>query len=153
MSVTDYRIVPSEPAHVAMLAVNLRDADRAEVQSAGLSSFKAIGRSFRSGILCRTAFVGDDIAAMWGLGGTLVSNVGHPWLLTTPAVEKIPIAFVKEAQAQLAIMLALRPVLSNYVAASYGQAIGFLRLLGFEVGYPIPFGPRLVPFRKFERRR
>jgi hypothetical protein len=146
------RIVPAEAAHCALLAANLRKDDADEVRAFGESRIRAVNRAFRSGFMCRTAFVGDEIAAMWGLGGNVLSNVGHPWLLTTPVCERVPVTFVKVGKAQLAAMLALRPVLYDYVAAKYTRAIGFLKLLGFTISDPAPFGRHQQLFCKFELR-
>ena len=144
------RIVPAEERHCRALAANLRPGDRAEVQAAGMSSIRAVAQSFRGGLLMRTAFVDGEIAAMWGLGGTLISDVGHPWLLTAPPAARLPLAFVKNARRELAAMLALRRILRNWVAADYDQAIGLLRLLGFTLHPPAPWGPKGHLFREFE---
>lgn len=146
-------ITRSTAAHCEQLAANMRAADRAEVQAAGLSGIRALGRAFRGGMMCRTAFVDGEIAAMWGLGGTLLSDIGHPWLLTTAAVERVPIAFVKVAKRELAAMLDQRRTLRNWVAADYAQAIRFLQVLGFTLAEPAPFGPKGLLFRQFEMSR
>ena len=145
-------IVPSTADHCAMLAANMRHEDAEEVRAFGESRIRAVNRAFRSGIMCRTAFVDGELAAMWGIGGNLLSNVGHPWLLTTPVCERVKVTYVKVGKAQLADMLALRPVLIDYVAAKYTRAIGFLKLLGFTVGDPAPLGRRNGLFCKFELR-
>lgn len=131
----------------------MRKADRDEVQAAGLSSYRAVNRAFRNGILSRSAFVDGEIAAMWGLGGTLISNVGTPWLLTTHAAERVPLTFVKVGKSEVERMLMHRSVLENYVTADYEKAIKFLRILGFRVGAPFPFGIRGQMFCKFEMRK
>lgn len=138
-------------ADCSRLAANLRAADRAEVQAAGMSSYKAVGKAFRSGIMTRTAFVDGEIAAMWGLGGTLLSDVGHPWLLTTAAVERIPVTFLKVARRELAAMVVTRRLLRNWVAADYAGAVRLLEVLGFTLFAPEPFGLRGDRlFRRFE---
>jgi hypothetical protein len=148
----DCRIVPAEPEHCALLAANMRHDDAEECRAIGLSRIRVLNRAFRGSIMCRTAFVDGDIAAMWGLGGNLLSNVGHPWLLTTPAAERSPFLYVRVARQQLADMLALRPVLYDYVAAKYTRAIRLLKLLGFTVGDPVPIGRHQALFCKFEIR-
>lgn len=147
------RVEPATIEHVYALAKNLRDADRAEVEAAGMTARAAIRRCFRSGVMCSTAFVDGEIACMWGLAGTMISDVGHPFLLTTPAVERAPIALIKIGKNEVARMLRLRPVLFDYVAAEYSRAIGLLKLFGFTVHVPQPFGPTGAPFCKFELRR
>jgi hypothetical protein len=89
--------------------------------------------------MCKTAFVGDDIAAMWGLcvafgpGVSPLGDLGVPWLLTSAAIERVPVSFIKVARAELALMRANRRRLESYVAADYVQVVQLLRLLGFTV--------------------
>src|ERR1700722_6570536 len=59
-----YRIVPAEIAHVYPLAAVLRPRVAAEIAGSGHSAKRSLYRGFRNSILCKTAFVGDDIAAM-----------------------------------------------------------------------------------------
>lgn len=147
-----YIIVDSERSHALMLRRALRTGDRAEIDAAGITDARAVWRSFSVSILCRTAFVDGEIAAMWGLGGTLMAERGSPWLLTTPAVEKVPFAMVREAKKHAEEMLAVRPYLANYVHARYTRAVRLLHLIGFTVSEPFPFGPRGEMFCKFEMR-
>jgi hypothetical protein len=145
--------VPAEQSHCALLAANLRQDDADEVRAFGESRIRAVNRAFRNGLMCRTAFVDGEMAAMWGIGSNVLSNVGHPWLLTTPVCGRVsPLTYVRIGKTQLAAMLALRPVLYDYVAAKYTRAIGFLKLLGFTVGEPVPLGRHQQLFCKFEIR-
>jgi hypothetical protein len=150
-----YRIVPAEIGHVYALAECLRERDRAEIICAGYSVKKALYRAFRNSILCRTAFVGDHIAAMWGLGVGLrpgvspLSDLGVPWLHTSAAVERVPVSFVKVARAELSTMCANRRRLESFVAADYPQAVRLLRLLGFTVEHPQPIGVEGALFSRF----
>jgi hypothetical protein len=137
-----YTVEPATPEHVYTLAANLRPADEAEILGAGHSIKKSLWRGYRNSILCKSAIIDGEVAAMWGLclnmrpGVSLLSDLGVPWLLTTAAVERLPLSFVKVAKVELAAMKALRPRLENHVAASYAQAIKFLRLIGFTVEAP-----------------
>lgn len=147
-----YIIVDTERAHAALLARALRDDDRAEIAAGGITDRKAVWRSYKQSVLCKTAFVDGEIAAMWGLGGTLMSRRGEPWLLTTHAVEKVPLDFAREARKAVREMLTIRPILSNYVLASYERAVRLLQIIGFSLGEPFPLGPKGLAFRKFEMR-
>ena len=145
-----YRIVPAEVPHVYALADTLRPADRAEIEGLGVGIKKALWRAYRSSIMCRTALVTiggrEEVAAMWGLclnyrdGVSLLSDMGVPWLHTSAAIEAIKVSFVREAKTEVAAMRAMRPMLENYVAADYDQAVRFIRLLGFTVDEPKPLG-------------
>lgn len=143
------KIVPSNIADVYRLADHLREGDRLEITGMGLEPKAAIRSSFQSAILRRTAFVDGEIAAMWGLGGVMLSDEGTPWLLTTSAVERVPVSFLKVARHELNEMLKLRMILQNVVLASYEQACRLLEVLGFALGEAEPMGPHGVLYRRF----
>lgn len=124
-----YEIVEARYEHIRPLALNLRYADIAEIHEAGFSPVRAIAGSFRRSLYRRTAFVNGHIAAMWGVGGVL--TIGEAWLLTTPAIEKAPFAFVREGRREVANMLRLFYRLQLAVHCDYVQAIRLATLWGF----------------------
>ena len=134
---------------VYALAGNLRAGDRAEVDAFGVTPARAIRHSYRHAILRRTCLVDGEVAAMAGLCGAMLSDVGEPYLMTTPQIARIPVTFVKLARAIVQEMLAQRTRLQGMVAADYHGACRLLQLLGFTLGAPQPVGPRNVPFRSF----
>lgn len=150
---TRVHIVPQQIDHVYALVANLRDADRLEMTGLDLDPRAVIRSSYRNGIMRRTAFVDGKIAAMWGLGGVMLSDEGAPWLMTTPMVERVPVSFLRIARAQVAEMLSRRKMLSNVVQASYAGACNLLEHLGFTLDEPEPLGPHAVPFRRFSMTR
>lgn len=149
-----YEIVPAEAKHVGMMADHLREGDIGEIGIFGLSPRAGLWKSYRSSPCFRyTAFVDGEIAAMYGCSGQLLSVVGHPWLLTTPQIERAMMPFAREARKAVEDMNTLHPYLFNLVAAEYRKAVGFLRLLGFVIGEPFPYGPQGQLLCSFERRR
>ncbi len=146
-------IVVAEPAHIRLLADDLRAADRAEVEAAGMDARKALWRSFRQATLARTAFVDGEIAAMWGVGGCPLGTLGRPWLLTAPPIEHAKVAFVREARYEVREMLTLFTELRGFVDARYQRAIRLLQIMGFNISESFPFGPYGVPFRQYSLRR
>lgn len=148
-----YEIVDTTPEHIRILSNTLRLGDRHEITCAGLSPRKALWRSYRQSIMRRTAIIDGAVGACWGLGGECLGEVGQPWLMTSPAIETIPITFVREARNELSLMLDMYPKLEGYVAASYSQACGFLRFLGFKLCDPIEIGPDRELFYAYRMER
>jgi hypothetical protein len=142
-------IVPSKIEDVYRVAANLRHEDMAEITGFGLDPKLALRTSYRHAILRKTAFVDGEIAAMWGLGGAMLSDAGNPWLMTTPIVERVPVTFLKVGREQLGEMLLQRPFLFNFVQASYARACRFLEVLGFILDPAQPMGPNNIAFRRF----
>jgi len=154
-----HAVVPATAEHVGMLAANLRAQDLAEIAGTGSTVKRSLWRGYRNSILVETAFVDGEVAAMWGLccgyvpGLSLLSDVGRPWLLTTAAVERVPVTTVREARRAVERMLMVKPVLENYVLASYDQAVRMLRMIGFTIDPPQPVGRDGEPYSRFHMRR
>lgn len=142
-------LIPATISHVYTLAARLRADDRAEIEAAGFDPRKGLRRMYRSSYRVRTVLVDGEIAAMGGLGGMLLADEGYPWLMTTAAVERHPLAYVRCAQAEVAAALALKRILIGQVMASYARSVRFLALLGFTLDEPLPVGPKQVLHRKF----
>ena len=149
----NYEIVESKGSHVAMLERLMRENDRIEVTCMGMAPRKALWSSFRTSIMRKTAFVDGDIACMWGLGGSLLSGIGNPWLLTGHAVERLPVTFIRHIRHETDGMLGIFPKLHGYVIDSYGQALRMLKLAGFDLSEPFEFGPERALFRKYTKER
>lgn len=147
------QIVPTIPAHLDYLRDNLRVGDRHEITCLGITPAEALRASYAGSIFSRTGILDGRVAAVWGCGGSPLGGVGEPWLLTTPEVERIPVRFVKIAQAESREMLRLFPVLANYVAAEYRQACRMLECIGYRLGEPVAIGPKLALFHEFRMER
>lgn len=77
------------------------------------------------------------VAAVWGDEGALLDPVGRAWLVTTPIIERLPLAFFREARREIGERLKLRRVLISQVAADYACALRFFRMLGFTIEGPV----------------
>jgi hypothetical protein len=154
-----YSIESATPEHVYALAAKLRPEDCAEIIGSGNNPKRSLWRGFRNSVMCETAFVDGEVAAMWGLcvgfvpGLSLLGNVGRPWLLTSAAVEKVPFAVVREAKRAVFGMLTVKPVLENYVLASYTRAVRLVRLVGFTVDETAAMSPNGVAYLRFSMTR
>lgn len=150
-------IVDAEIEHVYLLVDRLRPKDLKEIQRLGIKPKRALYRAFKNSLMCRSAFVDGQIAAMWGIGVALrpglspLSDLGTPWLHTSDAVERIPLFFVRRAKAEVAAMLAIKKRLESWVDADYAEAVKFIRMLGFVVETPAPIGADGAMFSRFHR--
>ena len=148
-----YEIVPTEKTHIAVLGSNLRAGDLSEVQAAGMTGQRALWRSWRAAYYSATALVDGEVAAIWGVGGSPLGRVGRPWLLTSPAVERARFAIIRVGRLEVGKMLGIYPEMRGFVDSRYEGALGLLRLLGFDLSEPLPFGPHRAPFRQYTIRR
>jgi hypothetical protein len=128
----------------------MRPGERAEAIAMGKEPRRLLRASYRNSLVPpKAAFVDGAIAAIWGLGGDILSDTGAPWLVTAGAIERVPVSFVRIARLELMLMLEVRPHLENYVAADYRKAIRLLETLGFILEVPEPIGPKRALFRRF----
>lgn len=134
--------MPAEVGHIYRLADTLRPGDRREVLALCSNVRRAIRDVFRGSFYRRTALVDGEVAAVWGMGGPLLSDTAQVWMLTTPAVERVPVSYAKLARRGVLEMLAIKPRLEGLVAVDYPEAVGFLRLIGFTIHDPQPRGLR-----------
>lgn len=126
----------------------MRAADRHEVEQLGYSPLRGLWMSHKGGLVNKTALVNGKVAAMWGLQKVSDSE-GMPWFLTGQALEEAPpLFFVKTYKKEVQSMLKLLPKLVNYVLADYDSSIRILRMAGFSIGKPEPYGSGI--FKRFE---
>ena len=150
---SSWHIEDAQPCHVRMLAKCLRDGDSEEIMGSGSTPQRSLWYGYRNSIVRHTAFVDDDIAAMFGVAGPLFGPVGNPWLLTSPAIERLPWPFAREARRITAEWLSYYPRLENFVLASYDKAVGFIQVLGYEVDDDLSHTPSGVAYRRFWMQR
>lgn len=127
-------IVPSLSLHVPELSKTLREKDRLEAEGLGLEPHKGIYRAYKGACYRRTCLIDDEVAAMWGLHGTLLGTTARPYLITGTVCQRVsPLKFARIYKQEAMIMKELFPVLENIVDANYPEAIRMLKIAGFTV--------------------
>lgn len=146
-------ILPATRDHVLQLIDTIREDDKKEIESYGFSYARGIWKSYRHGLKNTTGLINGKVGAIWGVGGDYIGEVGQPWLLTSSEVHNIsPLKFARIYQKEVKKMLELFPILVNYVANEYTEAIRLLDIVGFTIGEPRPMGKKGALYRKFEMR-
>jgi hypothetical protein len=136
-----YQIVEPKPVHAGMLALRMRPEDRAELINFGFCDVRrTLRRLMLLSTYCRSALIDGEMAAMWGVSGSFMGYSGKAWLFTGQSVEKLPLAFFREARREVNEMLVGRSELVSQVLFSYERSIRFFRMLGFEIENPLPIG-------------
>ncbi|MBS1088140.1 hypothetical protein [Gluconobacter wancherniae] len=137
------------PKDALLLAPLLRNADFREILRMGEGApdgvlRRCIERSDMAGI-----FYDDDRPlCVFGIVGCL--DVGHPWLVGTPHLDKVSRSFLRETRRWVQEWKSRYRLLTNRVDADYGSAIRWLEWLGFDVGEPEPCGLNGAMFRTIE---
>lgn len=136
----DLTAVDATREHVRLVWLNLARDDEQEIVDMGVRPRDGVLDSWRASIWRRAALIDGEPAALWGVGGDLLSAVGAPWLLTTPLVERAPLACLRLARREMRDALRLYPVLRNLVSIEHKKALRFLEKVGFELGRVEPAG-------------
>jgi len=93
---------------------------------------------------------GQPLAA---LGDVRHGQIGVPWLISTNHIDNHARAFLRACRPLFEQMADRHEVLTNYVDARNHAAIRWLAWLGFDMGAPVAYGPRGLPFRQFSYNR
>lgn len=139
-----------EAGDVIELALNMRDADVAECEAAGLSPVAALRQSVAQSVYVRTLLFDNAVAAMWGvvpIESSLMS--GQLWLLTGIGADEHKKDFVRLYRRELARLRTEWKELVNIVDARHSAALRLASSSGFEVlSEPVAVGPNSLPFFK-----
>lgn len=136
------------------LAFNIRQDDRQELIAAGLDVASAISFSVTYSDEATTHLMDDEVVCIMGVRKeSVLGDKACPWLLTAQAIEKYPIKFIKESKLVVEEWLSRYPILENYVDSRYKRALKWAEHVGFNIEYPVPYGPYGLPFNKIVARR
>lgn len=145
-------LVDADFRHIYPIAVDLREADRREIEdSVNVTPQEAITHCLSTSTQAWTVLVDDTPAGVVGVapipGAALI---GSPWFLGTPLMNSK--AFAKVGKL-LTPMHGEYPVLLNYIAEYQTASIRWLRKLGFTVKDEIAefITPSDVKFYQFMR--
>lgn len=129
----DVEIMDTTPEHLRMMAQAMDETTVEFAFKVGLTPSRALWRSWKQSIICKTAFFNGRIAAIWGLGGLCFSDVAFPWLVMTPEIAEYPFKVAFAYRRELQKMQEMFPVLEEYVDIRNEKSIRMLELMGFRV--------------------
>lgn len=155
--ITDLRpdIREARAEHLPALAQGLRLADADELWAAsGMQPLDALRFGLHVSTHAWVWMVDGAPACLFGVTApSLISDCGLPWLMTTSAIERQPVEFLRGSRRVIAHMLTLYPRLEGYVDARYRVSIRWLRWLGVTLHDAEPLGPQRMPFHRFDLER
>ena len=134
---------------------NMREADRKEIWSASrLRPYKACVMSLiDSQLAFAVEFDGVTVAIMGVVHLSLMSNRGVIWLLGTDGIDKLPITFGRHTKNIIEEFFQEWDSLENWVHKDNLKSLKWLRLAGFEIGDPQPYGVDKELFRRIRKER
>ena len=124
------------------VASNLRPDDLREcIEGHGIQPIIDIVLSSQSGYCVSFTVPNGETAGVAGI------DDGQIWMLCTPAIEKYPLTFAREAKRF--IDGRPEPLLYNVVDKRNTVHLKLLKFLGFKFIREFPFGPNQLPFIQF----
>lgn len=143
-------IIKAELRHIPHIVSNIRPEDEQELwDSYVLFPKEALEGSYANSSQAWTGTVDGLPICMFGIAGGGTSKIGHPWLIGTRAIDQHATRFLRLNREFFPVMIKGFDRLENYVAATNGKAIEWLKWLGFTFGNPEPYGPFKKLFIKF----
>jgi hypothetical protein len=98
----------------------------------------------------RTIVLDDRVVGVFGIAIVVPHNIGVPWMITSPAIEQVPVQFVRKTRAFLKEACTSFTQFLNFEPAENTLHLRWLRAIGFEVAAdPEPFGVDRKPFYRF----
>jgi len=131
-------VVDTLSEHIQELGRNLRDRDIKMAEIAGLLPHRALWRVWRRSLMCKTAFLDNEVVAIWGVMGTFLGRMGKPWLVCAPEAEDFPMKLVFRYRSELRNMLKYFLILEDWVLESDKKTIRLMEILGFKFEEPKP---------------
>jgi|SaaInlStandDraft_2_1057019.scaffolds.fasta_scaffold17445_2 hypothetical protein len=133
-------ITPSNAAAV-YVANHMREADRLEVASLGVTPHRAIEISWNHSTTAHMVAVGGSPSILFGVcPESVLTRKGIPWLLATDGIELVSRRFLRECRGHLDAMFTSYDTLSNMVSVDNAVSIRWLEWMGFQFGAPVPAG-------------
>lgn len=140
---------------IEVIAADLRIADIEEIHgSTGHRDALAVMlQGAEASPLLWTIEVDGEPAGLFGVAHA-APDVGVPWMLGTPALERAPKQLTKLGRQYVTLMLRKYATLLNYVDARSLKSVYWLACLGFTVNAePEPYGAFGLPFHRFGMKR
>ncbi|HXK17478.1 MAG TPA: hypothetical protein VNG33_06740 [Polyangiaceae bacterium] len=133
---TEIVVMDAVASDVAALAERMRATDAEAATARGINPRRLLWLNFRFSLFRHTAFVDDEIAAMWGVRGPAMGGVGEPWLVGTQLMDRYPMTAVRMSLDELAAMRAIWPTLRGLVVLNDRRACRFAEFLGAAISQP-----------------
>ena len=150
-----WQIVPAKEEHIPHLAACLREEDKREIRAAHRHlPEEALRISLAASALAWTCLIEGRPAFMWGVAraGSLLSDTGRPWLLSTPEIMRVKSAFARRCRGYVEQMQARFARLENWVHADNRAARRWLAWCGFTLAArPEIYGAGQEKFYRFWR--
>lgn len=127
-----FETIEAKPYHVGRILRRLRTEHRVAMTGLSNNLHREFAQIFNTSSFRRAWLVDGELMAVGGVTGTLLSGEGYIWLAMADQAKHYPVAIIKEARHQLALLMATRQEVSTTILCNDKTAQRFARFLGFK---------------------
>lgn len=127
----------AKPWHCGQALRAMRAEHRRALEKLGVGAnqHRELRAIFEASTIRKACFADGKLAALWGVTGTLASNIGYVWLVLTETAMRYPIETVRRARQELAVLMETQFELATTVVAEDPAALRFALALGFHTSH------------------
>ena len=104
-------IIQATLSHVQELSMTMNREDRDEVEGLYLKAHRVLWRGWKNSVIRKTLMIDGEVGAIWGVTGSPLALIGHPWMLTSKKVRGMsPHTFAKLYKSEVRGLLEVFPV-------------------------------------------
>lgn len=150
MSMADICIRRAALADAEYIGKNLRQADVEEILALGEDPERMVRYCVLAADDAFTGEVNGVPAMVFGCVQPMTSEWAEIFALGTDACTGVPREMLCFGREVVSTLLQKYPRMMNYCDARYVQALKWLKMIGFTVYPPEPYGPKGMPFCRIE---
>ena len=132
-----FEIIEAKPYHCGQIIRILRHEHAQALRAYGNDFHRKLRTAFDSSAYRRAWLIDGKLAAVGGVTGTLMAPQGFLWLAVSQMATRYRVAMVKEAQAQIDMLLRVKTDLFAVTIVGDKTAQRFARHLGFLIQHPL----------------
>lgn len=131
----DVVITEAKMRHAGPMIRRLRREHALAFAAIGLNSHQELRNTMAASSYRRAGFLNGELAALWGVTGSLLSATGFVWLCLSNEAARHPMLILRGAKRQLDEIMETKTELATTVLRDDEAALRFCVYLGFHVGH------------------
>lgn len=139
-------IRPATAQDALYVANHLREEDRQEIEGLGHSPLALVWCVETSAHAVAFYNTHGELSGIAGVGYDDRDRVGQIWMVCTPAIEKSPVTFVRQAKLWLAEVGRDYDLLWNLMDCRNKMHHKLVKMLGFKSLRYVPMAPYNIPY-------
>ena len=139
-------IRPATVQDALYVATHLREEDRREIEGLGHSPLALVWCVETSAHAVAFYNTHGELSGIAGVGHDDRDRVGQIWMVCTPAIEKSPVTFVRQAKQWLAEVGKDYDLLWNMMDFRNKMHHKLVKMLGFKALRYVPVAPYNLPY-------